>query len=480
MCSSDLLIALHSFGLSQDKVAADITEERQRLLILPSEYTDNPKAPVNKITAILATQAGSMKRYIVIDRTQMVSILNEQAIQMSGVVNDSDMVKFGQLAGAKDALTVNMTHYSQKGVPPKDQDDDDGDEKGANFFDAVIAIAKASSESKEKERYANNMQTVINFTITKLDLETGQTLDSKYFDVEHTGGNRGKSLTQAMNKVRRAISRELRKMFLLTSEILEVDGDNVLLYLGSDMGIENGSVYEINSLGTKRTIRGKEIIVPGKSVAMVQVVDVSGDASRAVVVRKWGKIEPGFEALERMAFLNATGFKFDYGQTTGDFDIEFVGSIRSLRRFGGFFNFGIGNIKDSRDNLDFTFSGGGGFHANLIQSSRIRIGGVVSVEGKLVFRHDDENNRVTAGLFYPMVGIQTSIMMTKNIDLVCSADWVISSAGGRNWQYTEQAEDEEDESKTYSGKWNPDHPLGNPTVRAEGIFFSVGLRFYSF
>ena len=473
-------LVLFSLVSSQDKVSADVTETRQRLLILPSEYTDNPKAPVNKITAILAAQASGMKRYIVVDRTQMVSILNEQAVQMSGVVNDSDLVKFGQIAGAKEALTVKVTHYSQKGVPPKGKkDDDDEDEKGANFFDAVIAIAKASSEKKGKEQYANNIQTIINFTITKLNVETGQVLDSKYIDVEHTGGNRGKSLTRAMNNVRRAISRKLRKMFLLTSEVLEVDGDYVLLYLGSDMGIESGSVYEINSLGTKRTIRGRDITVPGKPVGMVQVVDVSGDASRAVVLRKWDRIEPGFEALERMAYLNASGFKFDYGQTTGDFDIEFVGSVRPLRRFGGFFNIGMGNIEDSRGNLDFTFGGGGGFHANLIHTSRLRLGAVASAEGKFIFRHDDENNSVTAGLFYPMLGLHTSIMMSKKVDLVFAADWVLASTGGKNWQYTEDTDDDSEKSKKYSGKWDPD--LGpDPTVSAEGLFFSVGLRFYSF
>ncbi len=472
-------LILFSFAISQKEVAADITEQRQRLLILPSEYSEDSNAPVNKITAILAAEAGSMKRYIIIDRSQMMSILDEHAFQMTGVVNDSDLVKYGNMAGAREALKVTMTHYSQKGVPPKSKKDDDDDEKGANFFDAVIAVAKASSGKEEKEKYANNIQTVFNFTITKLDVETGQTLDSKYIDVDHTGGNVGKSLTATMNMVRRAIRRELRKMFLLTSEVLEVDGDNILLFLGSDMGIEVGTVYEINSLGRKRTIRGRDITVPGRPVGMVQVVDVSGDASRAVVLRKWGQIEPGFEALERMAFLNGIGFKMDYGQTSGDFDLEFVGYVRPLRRFGGFMNIGLGNIEDSRGNLDLTFGVGGGFHANIIHTSRFRLGGVVSAEGKFVFRHDDESNNVTAGLFYPMLGIHTSIMMTKKVDLVVAADWVLSSAGGQNWQYTENTDDEEGEAKTYSGKWDPE--IGpEPTVSAAGLNISVGLRFYSF
>ncbi|MDP6789287.1 MAG: hypothetical protein QF845_01995 [Candidatus Marinimicrobia bacterium] len=471
------LLILISIAHAQNEVAADITEERQKLLILPSEYTDNPKAPVNKITAILAEQASGMKRYIIMDRSQLVSILDEQALQMTGIIKDSDLVTVGNLSGAREALKVTMTHYSQKGVPPEDKKEKK--EKGANFFDAVIAIAEASSEKPDEEPHANNMQTVINFTISKLDLESGQTLNSAFINAEHTGGNRGKSLTAAMNIVRRSIKRELRKMFLLTSEVLEVDGDNVLLFLGADMGIEAGTVYEISSLGRKRTIRGRDITVPGRPVGMVQVVDVSGDASRAVVLRKWGRIEPGFEALERMAFLNGIGFKMDYGQTSGDFDMEFVGFVRPLRRFGGFMNIGLGNIEDSRGNLDLTFGIGGGFHANIIHTSRFRAAGVVSLEGKVVFRHDDEDNSVTAGMFYPMVGLHTSFMMTKKVDLMIAADWVLASTGGKNWQYTENTDDESEETKTYSGKWDPS--IGpNPTVTAEGLIFSVGLRFYSF
>jgi len=82
------LLILISIAHAQNEVAADITEDRQKLLILPSEYTDNPKAPVNKITAILAEQASGMKRYIIMDRSQLVSILDEQALQMTGIIKD--------------------------------------------------------------------------------------------------------------------------------------------------------------------------------------------------------------------------------------------------------------------------------------------------------------------------------------------------------------------------------------------------------
>ncbi len=106
------LLILISIAHAQNEVAADITAERQKLLIIPSEYTDNPKAPVNKITAILAEQASGMKRYIIMDRSQLVSILDEQALQMTGIIKDSDLVTVGNLSGAREALKVTMTHYA--------------------------------------------------------------------------------------------------------------------------------------------------------------------------------------------------------------------------------------------------------------------------------------------------------------------------------------------------------------------------------
>ena len=64
------------------------------------------------------------------------------------------------------------------------------------------------------------------------------------------------------------------------------------------MGVSSGTLFEIISRDEKRIVRNREITIPGQSVGFIKIEDVSMDASKGKVLRKWGKIEPGFQAHE--------------------------------------------------------------------------------------------------------------------------------------------------------------------------------------
>ena len=162
----------------------------------------------------------------------------------------------------------------------------------------------------------------------------------------HTGGSRGESLSKALTIVRWNVSRSLRELYTITSEVLDVDGSNVTLYLGSEMGVKKGIVYEISRLDKKKTLKDREVIIPGRSVGLIRIDRVSGDASTGKIVRKWGRVKKGYKAVEMIHPPTvASGLYFSYNFEKSGFDrggISFQLKPFNRWSFNGFL--GGGNI----------------------------------------------------------------------------------------------------------------------------------------
>ena len=123
------LIFIVSVGIPQE-LDEDITLEKKWLMILPaSQVKYGPVA--DKVTSIIADAATSVGRFEVIDRNLVDEILEEQAFQMSGIVSDEQVVEFGEMAAAEEALIINIVHFGQKGVPKvkKDEKSQENQEK---------------------------------------------------------------------------------------------------------------------------------------------------------------------------------------------------------------------------------------------------------------------------------------------------------------------------------------------------------------
>ncbi len=453
-------------------IQPDITFEKHRLVILPSKGGDNPESIESKLTRIVAAESSQLGRYEIIDRTQLKTILDEQALQMTGVINDSDVVEFGQIAGAKEGMVVNLGTFYQKGILPHRENNE---KRGANFFDAVIAIAKLAAEKKEEEKYPNNIQTVIMFSISKIDIETGRLSDSYYFDVEHTGGTKGKSLKRALTEVRRKVSMKLRGMYTLTSQVLEVNKKEVTLFLGSDLGLTKGALFEISSLDRKKEFMGKEIAVPGRSVALVRIAEVSRDANRSFIVRKWGNIEKGFKAVEKTHFTPAGLIKFQSGSEQKDITLGFTGIFNPFHKLNFRTGLQLGGVKDSFGDFDFYLGFPLGLTYNLVHTPSFSFGGTISIPINIAFRNDDKNHSVKAFFTDPRVGFETTLMSAPHRDWVLNLDYVFSTSTGK-WTWTET---KDSEPVTHDAEWNLEHK-GGPDIIPSGLYISAGIRFLYF
>ena len=130
MLNQILLILFSLSLLSAQTIAPEVTEEKKRLLVLAADKGIPDDAIDRKVSKIVAEVASKLGRYEVIDRNQLKSILNELALQRAGFIAEKNIIELGGIASAKEAMKVQINHYSQKGVPPKDNDDDDDDDRG--------------------------------------------------------------------------------------------------------------------------------------------------------------------------------------------------------------------------------------------------------------------------------------------------------------------------------------------------------------
>ena len=230
----------------------DITLEKKWLMILPaSQEKHGPVA--DKVTSIIADAATSVGRFEVIDRNLVDEILEEQAFQMSGIVSDEQVVEFGEMAAAEEALIINIVHFGQKGVPkPKkgDDDDKDDDDKDETLFSWVVkktvtAAVDNTKSAKEKRQLEleNNIHTIINANVRLVNVETGISEKSFKLGASHTGGNRDASLEKALSNLNLQVHSKLKELYMITSEVMEVDGKIISILSGENLGLEKGDFF---------------------------------------------------------------------------------------------------------------------------------------------------------------------------------------------------------------------------------------------
>jgi len=461
--------------------SGEITTEKQRLLILPAEYDKNPQSVENETASIVADVATRLGRFEVIDRNNLEKILNEQALQLTGLISDSMVVEVGNIAAAHEALIVNVLNFYQQGVPPEeDENEDEDEENGKDIWGKIIVtvvegIVESTVSRKEKERdpFAHNIQTTLSTQVKKINIETGKTLDSFRITTAHTGGNRGYSRAHVMENFRRQTLTQMKQFYALTSEVISVRGSEALLFLGSEIGVKRGTLFEIVQPDRVRTIREKEVVIPGRRVGIVQVRDSSSEANRSIILRNWRSVRSGDKALEYTQ--RSFGLELNYFQTVvnpfSGINIGFLFFPFHPSYYGA--NFRFASTTDTSDEKDFVFGFGGFGGRRFMKSSSISIAGKLGLNLDLAFRSDDANHTVVTALFSAIPQCELEFLLSENRDLTINLGYRLGRSNS-HWTYSKA--DDEGNPAQVDAEWE-----GNaPTVDLSGLFLTVGLKFISF
>lgn len=448
--------------------------EKKSLLILPSEFKKYESNSIEvEIAAYVTSLAVNLGRYEVIDRNVLESIMKEQRLQLSGVVNDSMIVEIGNIAAAEEGLIIDVLTYSQKGVPPKKDDDDDDDDANDSFWGELgKALGKGLVEaivhgSDEEEKYPNNIQTILSVSLKKVNIETGQVLQSATINVGHTGGTRGKSREKTFKKFKRATLIELKNFYLLTMIITKMDDGRIFIPGGYEIGIEKGTMFEIFRPGNTIEINGKIFRSEGKRVGFLEANKILDEGNIARPVKVWEPIKSGYKAVEFHRPLGA-GY-FSYTQlTSGAFSLNLVAELFPFNVYNGWFAFRYMNGRDSRGERDH------GLGADLGPSMKIYNGNTFSLRargglgGIFFFKKDDADVLVNSASFSTLFGISMEYYRSATRDLSIFVGYR-SDSGSDTWKNLSEEEDDPD----YNAVWNGDAP----TINVAGLFVTIGYKF---
>ena len=345
-----LIIFVLSYAVAQ-KLDHDLTLEKKSVVILPGQDTENPRSISRRVTSIVSAKAVELGRFNVIDRTQIESILAEQKLQFSGIVDENQIVELGNLAAADEALLVKIITFGQRGVPPKEKEtekDEEENEYDENLFEWIIkesVTAVIDKKLEDVERHPNNIQTIIQAEVRLLNIESGTSQNSFRITATHTGGNKTASLNRVLNQLSWQVGRNLREFYMIASEVIEKDGNDITILMGSDMGLEEGTIFEVNSPDREKTYKGRVIALPGKPRALAKLTNIGENTSTARIIRQWKKVKAGHRANEMIYDPTATDFAINI-RDQSNFNLTGKFWLSPFKKLAGALTGQLGTVKD--------------------------------------------------------------------------------------------------------------------------------------
>ena len=479
-----LIITEFSLVMAQE-LDHDLTLEKKSVVILSGRNDKDPESVTRRITNIVSSKAVELGRFNIIDRSQIESILSEQKLQLSGIVDEDQIVEIGNIAAADEAILVKIITFGQRGVPPKKkppEKDEEENEYDDNLLEWIIkesVNAVIDKKLEDVERHPNNIQTIIQAEVRLLNIESGSSKNSFRISATHTGGNKTSSLNRALNKFDWQIGRNLREFYMIASEVIEKNGNNITILAGNDMGLEEGTIFEVNSPGREKKYMDRLVTLPGKPRALAILTKIGKNTSRARIVRQWKKVKEGHRANEMI-----------YDPTTTDLAIKINGHpvlnltgklwLNPFKKIAGSLTGQLGLLKDTREENNIFYGLGWEAKINVIDRGQFQLSIGTHLPLNFTTRTDDENNLVSMIFFNPSINLTGSIILQRKSDVFIGLHYVINDNIITDWNYseTEEKEDGTEEIGYYEAIW--DLAKGPPQLNTAGFYISFGLRFFDY
>jgi hypothetical protein len=438
-----------------------VTDEPLWLLILPSVISPAKDNPLEyKLTEIATDIAWSSGRFEVFDIYDAREYLTKYQSDKSKFLLLSDILAVGDSLQCDEVLIVELLNFSQVGVPPPE----DEDEEDRNIVEQIID----GIFSGDSDDYSDNIHSRLSVQFRNIDLASGEEIDRFSVNVAHTGGTRPESEEQVFKKYYDAVYNEVRMLYQLVSEVVSIDGVEMDLRLGSNIGISGNTMFQITEPDIIKLEGDEEVIYPGETAGLACVRSVGDTINRSLIIRQWKVIEPGYYAYEYDKNIHGIqlyvlpNFPEKYLYIGGQFHYSPLGTFD----FGGGIRYlFITDSYDSKDHgLGFGIFGGGRIFRRTALTMQLRL----SLDIDIPFRQDDDGRTVKSGLFSGALSLSSSFMLSKKADLELNLGYRLSTKSS-NWTYSEEEEE-------WDAFWY-DTP---PEADISGIFFTVGYKFLLF
>jgi len=453
------LIIFFIINLFAQDTAPDKSNLPIWILILPGTISESAGHSLeNELTTMVTDIAWESGQFEVFDRFDVRELLMKYRLDRFGYLPNSVVLALGDSIDCDEAIIVDLLRYSQIGVPSEYEETD------PDFLETIID----SLLSTNSDDYSDNIHTRISVQFTIIDLVTDKEIDRFSVQVSHTGGTRNESKEIALDKFNKIVYNEIRIIYQIVSEVVAVDGVNLDLRIGSNLGITGGTLFEIIEPDWVKKVGDEEVVYPGKPAGLACVQSVGDTVNHALVIRQWSVIEPGFYGYEFNKKINGIqiyflpGFPGDYIYIGGQFHYSPLGAWD----FGGGIHYTYAT--DSYDEKDHGFGFGIFGSRKLFTLTSLIICTRMGFDLDLPFKKDDYGKTVVTAVISGTLGISCSFMLIKKSDFELNLGYRLSTKSS-NWTYSE------DETE-YDAFWY-DAP---PVVDLSGFYFTVGYKYLMF
>ena len=469
------------------QIDTSLTLEKKKLVILPSQNKKTDDI-ADKLLSIISSQASSIGRFEIIDRNIVDDILREQKFQLSGSVLDKDIIAIGELAAAEEALILEIIHFGQKGVPlekknREDKSEEDDDETLFSWF--VKTTVKAAIEEKKTVdtlsiglQLRNNIQTIIEANIKFINIESGTLLKSIPISASYTGGNKDASLLKVLNNLTSQVRWKLKDIYMINSEIIEIEKRNVTIFSGENLGLKKGDIFEISSSDQLKNYKGKDITIPGKAKGLMRIVNVGPDASIGKIIRKWKNINPGDKAYELKKAPKVTSLNFALSRET-KYELSGKFIFNTFSDLSPSINGYLGFIKDSRNEMNGYLGFGTNLEYRLLSIFGTTYSTSLELPALFSFRNDDKGHNVASFLSAPTINFNIAIQISPYRDLVLSTKYTFTQIHGP-WQWQKSTGELNKEGNNITETEPAVWERAEPKFSLPGLYFSIGIRRISF
>lgn len=256
------IAAIFFISISPQYVSASAVKD---IAVLPfKNISGNPGCNIeDSVTEMLITELAKNKNFHVVERQQLANVLKETKLQMSGLTDPANAVKFGKLTGAKYLISGNITLCASE--ESKSSFIVDFGKQKANvelvirIIDMETGIATGGAEGK-----GSSDRSSTSFDPGSVGLNILNPIGGGTTKAEKAG-----ILIEAASQAVIQLNDKIKTLFPLEGYIIKKDGETVIIDIGKNM-VGEGAIFEVYHIGeelihpvTKKKI-GQEKIKTGE------------------------------------------------------------------------------------------------------------------------------------------------------------------------------------------------------------------------
>lgn len=244
--------------------------------------------PGAALADLLESRLVNAHQYTVVDRSQLGKIMTEQNIASAGDVTPATAAKLGHMIGVQYILVGRIIQFAKSGTQSG----------GLGHFVPGIGGAAGGSSTKT-ELHATAKIIDVNSGQIVLTMDADQSTSTTSFSLGAVGGGTGGGYSSqdfqssAMGKLIGSVADDLAKQadpaklpasvptVQITGRIISVDGDSIILNVGSDKGVTVGTMFTVIDQKSILDPDSKKTITTEIEKGTIQVVSVSKDSSVA-------------------------------------------------------------------------------------------------------------------------------------------------------------------------------------------------------